>query len=543
MTSERAGLRPAIFSSAGGPPTEESRGFFQQRLALFARIAFVLSSGFFVFSAVASALQPRAMPWTSSGSAGYHLASNLILLATWIACARGAHPIGRLRALEAACVVLYCIGMSAPVAEGATLHPGWKYSTLLAFTSVLVGRAILLPSTPAWTLGLSTLSASPLLVASWLFDHAPGLGLSPAEAAIQTSWTLAWCVDAIALSVVTSHVIYGLRERVKEAVRLGQYTLGERLGSGGMGEVYKATHALLKRPAAVKLLPPEKVGAPALRRFEREVQLTSQLTHPNTIAIFDYGHTASGIFYYAMEYLEGIDLDRLVRRYGPLPPARVVHILRQVCGALAEAHQMGLIHRDVKPANVILCRRGGLFDVAKVVDFGLVKDLQADDPVELTGANTIAGTPLFLAPESITGADTVGPESDLYALGAVGYFLTTGRPPFEGSLIEVCGHHLHTPPARPSDRLGRSVPRPLEEVLLRCLEKDPRLRPASAAELGATLLAACPGDWTQEAARLWWDEHGLAAVAATAGPDLSAATITHAGQRERVRALARKPAV
>lgn len=532
MTSERAGLRPAaIFSTAGGPPTEESRVFFQERLALFAKVAFVLSSGFFVFAAVLSALQPRALPWISSSSGLYHLGSNLVLLATWMACARGTHSIGRLRALEASCVFLYCLAMSTPVATAVTSHPGGKYSTLLAFTSLLVGRAVLLPSTPAWTLALSTLCALPLVAASWIFDHGPGFGASPAEAAIQTVWVLLWCVDAVALSVVTSHAIYGLRERVKEAMRLGQYTLEEKLGSGGMGEVYKASHALLKRPAAVKLLPPEKVGAPALKRFEREVQLTSQLTHPNTIAIFDYGHTASGIFYYAMEYLDGIDLDRLVRTHGPLPPARVAHILRQVCGALDEAHQMGLIHRDVKPANVILCRRGGLFDVAKVVDFGLVKDLQAQDPVELTGANTIAGTPLFLSPEAITGAESVGPESDLYALGAVGYFLVTGRPPFEGSLIEVCGHHLHTPPARPSDRLGRRVPRPLEEVLLRCLEKDPSRRPASAAELAATLGAAPLGEWVQEDARRWWEEHGSARASAPAGPDLSAPTVARDGDR------------
>ena len=527
MTTERALIRPAALFASTGAPTEESRGFFQQRLALFAKIAFALSSGFFLFSAVTSALQPRAMPWVSSSSGVFHLASNLVLLATWITCTRGAHPIGRLRALEAACVFVYCLGMAAPVADSATLHPGWKYSTLLALTSVLVGRAVLLPSTPGWTLGLSSLAAAPVLVASWIFDHSPRLGLSSAEAAIQTGWALAWCVDAVALSVVTSHVIYGLRERVKEAMRLGQYTLGEKLGSGGMGEVYKASHALLKRPAAVKLLPPEKLGAPTLRRFEREVQLTSQLTHPNTIAIFDYGHTASGIFYYAMEYLDGIDLDRLVHTFGPLPPARAVHVLRQVCGALAEAHEMGLIHRDVKPANVILCRRGGLFDVAKVVDFGLVKDLSADDPVELTGANTIAGTPLYLSPEAITGSERIGPRSDLYALGAVAYFLLTGHAPFEGSLIEVCGHHLHSTPPSPSQRLGRTLPHALEDVLMRCLEKAPERRPADAEALSDALDAAQVGEWTQDDARQWWREHGPDAVLATPGRDVSAATATY----------------
>jgi serine/threonine-protein kinase len=530
MTTERALVRPAARFATTGTPTEENRAFFQERLALFAKIAFVLSSGFFVFSAVTSALQPRSMPWVSSRSGVFHLASNAVLLATWLASRRGAHPISRLRALEAASVVLYCVGMSLPVADGDSLHPGWKYSTLLAFTSVMVGRAVLLPSTPTWTLGLSAAAAVPILVASWMFDHAPRTGLSSSEALIQTCWSLAWCVDAVALSVVTSHVIYGLRERVKEAMRLGQYTLGEKLGRGGMGEVYKASHALLKRPAAVKLLPPEKLGAPTLQRFEREVQLTSQLTHPNTIAIFDYGHTASGIFYYAMEYLDGIDLDRLVRTFGPLPPARAVHVLRQACGALAEAHEMGLIHRDVKPANVILCRRGGLSDVAKVVDFGLVKDLQATEPVELTGANTIAGTPLYLSPEAITGGDRIGPQSDLYALGAVGYFLLTGHAPFAGSLIEVCGHHLHSKPVRPSQRLGRPLPAALEDVLLRCLEKEPDRRPASADALAHALDAAGAGEWSQDDAREWWRAHGVEASRATAGADISAATATYDGE-------------
>jgi serine/threonine-protein kinase len=174
--------------------------------------------------------------------------------------------------------------------------------------------------------------------------------------------------------------------------------------------------------------------------------------------------------------------------------------------------------------------------VAKVVDFGLVKDLQADDPVELTGANTIAGTPLFLSPEAITGGGSIGPWSDLYALGALGFFLVTGRPPFQGSLIEVCGHHLHTPPPRPSHVLGRAVPRALEDVLLRCLEKVPDRRPATAAELQEMLAAAGVGEWTHDDARSWWDEHG-AATAVPAGPDLSAATQTHDGQH--VRALAK----
>jgi serine/threonine-protein kinase len=385
---------------------------------------------------------------------------------------------------------------------------------LLAFTSVVIGRSVLVPSTPAWTLALSSACTVPVLGASWLFDHAGSRGSVPIEAAINTAWAFLWCVDAVVVSVVTSYVIYGLRERVKQAMRLGQYTLGQRIGAGGMGEVYKASHVLLKRPAAVKLLPPEKLGEATLRRFEREVHLTSRLTHPNTIAIYDYGRTASGVFYYVMEYLDGIDLERLVRSHGPQSPARVVHILEQVCGALQEAHDMGLIHRDVKPANVMLCRRGGMLDVAKVVDFGLVKDLYAQESVELTGANAITGTPLYLSPEALDGADRVGPESDLYGLAAVGYFLLAGRPPFEGNLIEVCSQHLHTAPVAPSERLGRQVPRQLETVLLHCLEKDPKRRPATARDLAAALVACSDvGEWTADAASAWWRENGPAAAA------------------------------
>jgi eukaryotic-like serine/threonine-protein kinase len=526
MAPPRTGgrARPtAAFTGSGGAPSEEGRAFFQERLSFFAKIAFVLSSGFLLFSVAIALAQPKALPWLSSGQGVWHLLANAVLLATWLWCARGVRPFAQLRALEVAAVVLYCAAMSMSIVAAGRPEAGGTYTIVLAFTSVLIGRSVLLPSTPLRTLVLSGAAAAPLLLASWWTER---MIAAPASVAVRVFWVFLWCVDAVALSVVASHVIYGLRQRVKEAMRLGQYTLAERIGGGGMGEVYKASHALLKRPAAVKLLPPEKVGEPALARFEREVQLTSQLTHPNTIAIFDYGHTASGIFYYAMEYLDGVDLERLVRADGPLPPARVVHVMRQVAGALQEAHDLGLIHRDVKPANVILCHRGGLADVAKVVDFGLVKDLQSTEPVELTGANTIAGTPLYLSPEAIASAEGVGPESDLYALGAVGYFLVTGTPPFAGSLIQVCGHHLHTTPERPSSRLGRPVPPGLEDVLMRCLEKSPGQRYATATALAEALLACGVGEWTQADARGWWQRHQGVRLQAQAGVDPSSATQT-----------------
>jgi len=242
-----------------------------------------------------------------------------------------------------------------------------------------------------------------------------------------------------------------LRTRLDEAKakQLGPYTLDEKLGAGGMGVVYKARHALLRRPTAVKLLAIDKIGEESLARFEREVQHTANLTHPNIVAIYDYGRSADGEFYYAMEYLDGIDLDALVRREGPLPIARVVHILRQSCDALDEAHQRGLVHRDIKPANIMLCRLGNRADVVKVLDFGLVKEFGENSGVTLE--RSITGTPDFISPEAIVDSSTVGPVSDLYAVGAVAYWLLTARSVFVGNtLVEVLAHQLHTAPAAPS---------------------------------------------------------------------------------------------
>jgi serine/threonine-protein kinase len=289
---------------------------------------------------------------------------------------------------------------------------------------------------------------------------------------------------------------------------------------------------MMRRPTAVKLLKTDQASETSLRRFEREVQLTARLTHPHTITIFDYGRTPEGLFYYAMELLDGAPLERVVAVAGALPASRVVHVLYHVAGALTEAHDVGLIHRDIKPANIILCRQGGMDDFPKVVDFGLVKDLEQGGDAGLTRADTLAGTPLYLSPEAVTAPESVGPRSDIYSLGAVGYFALTGTNVFSGkTLVEVCSHHLHTPPQPPSERLGRTLPEDLETLILQCLEKDPDRRPQGAHELCRRLEACADfGLWTTEDARAWWSENR--ALLATVPMAIEASDVTLTRQLE-----------
>ena len=334
----------------------------------------------------------------------------------------------------------------------------------------------------------------------------------------------AWRVVGVSLiagvSILVSRNLYSLHRSAHRARRLGNYLIEKELGSGGMGQVFVARHALICRPTAVKVL---KAGdgdpQTGLARFEREVQLSASLTHPNTITIFDFGRTDDNTFYYAMEYLEGLDLQRMIDQFGPLPAGRVVYLLRQALGSLGEAHRRGIIHRDIKPSNIFITQRGGLYDFVKVLDFGLARKIDAGES-GLTKTGMVFGTPRYIAPESVYGQQRTDARSDLYNLGAVAYWLLTGRPLFEGSSsLDLIIDHVKTIPEPPSAVTELAIPPELDALVMRCLEKDPADRYQTAEELLADLLrVSLASPWNQERARAWWELHApdLAAFPAAA---------------------------
>jgi len=508
---------------------EEARRFVQERLAFYAKVLFLVGtvalvvrtiSQFALGEVIASGLVLGPAQWIA-------LAACSAFLAVWMFCARGRVAAATLLALDGGAAVIACSG-TAIATNLADPRLTMEGHALVVATTVLLFRAIIVPSSPRRTLTVSLAALLPMLVAScvvprllgsWLYHSGmPGDGAGP-TAPLRAALLIQWGIAMTAIATIASSVIHRLREKVREARRLGPYTIEEKLGEGAMGEVYRAHHALLRRPTAIKLLRPERASEACIARFEREVQATSRLSHPNTVAIYDYGRTPDGVFYCAMELLPGITLRTLVEIEGPIVEARAIHVLRQAAASLAEAHDVGLVHRDIKPANVMLCERGGIFDVVKVLDFGLVRDL--GEAADGFGAppGVVAGTPETLAPEAIRTPEAVDGRSDIYALGIVGYILVAGRGPFDSkSAVDIMRHHIYTRPAPPSDRLGRPLARDLEAVILSCLEKEPADRPPDARSVIAAL-DACrdAGGWTQEDARRWWEDRGLRIAGARTG--------------------------
>jgi serine/threonine-protein kinase len=487
--------------------SNDRRAFLQERIALLFKTIALISLSFFIISAIVFVLLAEGefsplYGWESR----WHLGSIVLQAAIWLVARRGKVEDEWLRYFDAGGTLLTCSSYALMVLQ--TQGDNGCFLAVLPTLTTLVTRAVLIPSTPRRTLVISALAFVPTIAVTFVLGRVMQ-SVALAHVLTATIYVTTWASAIVAVCTLTSRIIYGLEQKVREARQLGQYTLAERIGEGGMGVVYRARHAMLRRPTAVKVLPPERMGEQNLRRFEREVQLTSQLTHPNTISIYDYGRTADGLFYYAMEYLEGFTLTELVQVGGPLPPARLAALLRQVAGSIHEAHQIGLIHRDIKPDNIVVCERGGMCDVAKVLDFGLVKDIRETGDPALSQVNAIIGTPHYMSPEAITLPRSVGVPSDIYSLGATAYYLLVGRHVFEAkTLVEICSHHLMTVPEAPSAVLGHPVPEALENVILACLAKNPAERPASAADLERALAAVAETHpWTQDEARSWWQEH------------------------------------
>ncbi len=350
----------------------------------------------------------------------------------------------------------------------------------------------------------------------WLDEHEFAVAVEvPESEAFAPLQRIEWAF--LALGVVVGGVAFGfmvallrmqrMAEEVEAAQRVGNYELLEQVGQGGMARVYRAQHRLLKRPTAVKIIELAMTSDEMLARFDREVRLASQLMHPNTVEVFDYGRTPEGQPFYAMEYLDGLTLQQVVDAHGPLPAARAAFALRGIAGSLSEAHARGLVHRDIKPANVMLCRRGGEYDVVKVLDFGLVKDTRSPHTRDLTRALRVLGTPAFMAPERIERPDSADLRSDLYALGAVGFFLLTGKAPFDGeSDLALAYRVVNIAAPSVASLTTEPVPPALDALIAGCLAKSPDDRPPSAEAITALLdqmLATMP--WTNLQARAWWE--------------------------------------
>jgi eukaryotic-like serine/threonine-protein kinase len=489
-------------SVLGTSPTPGGRGRLQTGIAFWARLNALIILGL--------AIVMRMTDWFETGTAEPPWpAFLLVALLFGTSGAVGRLPLDApgLRNVDLVSTVMSGAGFALMIWTWPHMPPDSRELVFqLGTAQLLMTRAAVVPSSGLRSFWVGCLTLVPGVVACFM-----------GRFAVAEPWLLPVVrlmfpsIATVVASVLASRRIYGLQKQVNEARRLGPYTLVEKVGAGGMGEVFMARHALLRRPTAIKLIRPENAEASALLQFEREAQLTSQLTHPSTIQIHDFGRSEAGVIYYAMEYIQGVTLHDLVELTGPQPAARVIAILVQICGSLAEAHAVGLVHRDVKPANIMLCERGRTADVVKVLDFGLVKLRGQPGNTLESKSGFIVGTPGFMAPEAIVAPSTVDARADIYALGAVAYFLITGRPLFSSTTeVAMLLDQMSSAPVPMSQRLGAAVPADLDRIVSSCLSKDARDRPQSAEVLAQALLACRDAHgWSQAQARAWWSSHRL----------------------------------
>jgi eukaryotic-like serine/threonine-protein kinase len=538
--------------------SEADRVLVNRRVAYFGGAFALLSLAFYVRNVALISFMERAWPPVGHPILLLHTAAIGVGTLQWLLCRKGRRSAKTLNLIDVggllASMALYAaltIAEASGFEHAVAVESAGAEVLLIALImmALVVTHAIIVPATVRRMFWVSSAAAAigpvaAYLITAWSFP-VEVLQRKPWMPVTQAMYVGMWGFMTVAVSTIAAKVIHGLQQRVRAANEVGQYRLEEKIGEGGMGVVYLARHALLRRPTAIKLLAADRAGEQAVQRFEQEVQLTSALTHPNTIAIFDFGRTPDGIFYYAMEYLDGVTLEDLVAHAGAQPPARIVHILQQVCGALVEAHAVGLVHRDIKPANLMLCVRGRVPDHIKVLDFGLVKDYGIDGSAGLSAVGVVMGTPAYLAPEAIRDPSSIDARSDLYAVGAVGYHLLVGEPVFRGrTVFEICAQHLHSQPTFPSPRPHERNPIALERLVLRCLAKDPSERPASAAQIIDELDALARsgteelGTWTVADAQRWWQDESPAVTRAvkaertrgsTPGPGTVAVDLTRRG--------------
>jgi hypothetical protein len=490
------------------PPDDLLRDASRRLMIISLVVATLWTIGTILFHVVNYQIQEPAIAWQSIDAIA--VVSVLISLGLFAYTRRSDRPPGFILDLGLVYMVLMSVAAGqllhwGPVSPAAGVMPAisWLGAMVVIF-------AAMLPTSPM-----------KMLVAGMIAVSMNPIGMLVAKA--RGTWEFGPSINVLVMhyqdyllvgvAVVISHVISGLGQEIARARELGSYQLGELLGRGGMGEVYKATHRMLARPAAIKLIRPETIGAGgssatrlAIARFEREATAAANLRSPHTVNLYDFGVTADGTLYFAMELLEGLDLESLVRQTGPLPAARVIHILRQVCESLEEAHRAGLVHRDIKPANIHIGRLGLEHDFVKVLDFGLVKSVTGTDVTRslVTGAGLIQGTPAYMAPEMALGQDVDG-RADLYALGCVAYFLITGQLVFDAANgLQMLVKRLHEDPLPPSRRTELPVPAELERLVLACLARQPEDRPRSAADLRRSLGAVPVAPWSDAQAAEWW---------------------------------------